>query len=105
MIRSVILTYGNGSIKGVVEPFYIIEKNYILFVLFPSLPQQRAGLNKPVMVNPSQTTGKEFWINTVHLDGATSLHAAVANPLSAHTPLHPAEVPPQSRLYLQEGSS
>jgi len=49
----------------------------------------------PVMVNPSQTTNKEFWINTVHLDGATSLHSAVANPLSAtNTPLHPAEAPP-----------
>ena len=49
----------------------------------------------PVIVNPSQTTNKEFWINTVHLDGATSLHAPVANPLSAtNTPLHPAEVPP-----------
>jgi hypothetical protein len=48
----------------------------------------------PVMVDPSQTTNKEFWINTVHLDGATSLHAAVANPLSAtNTPLHPGEVP------------
>ena len=51
--------------------------------------------SNPVIVNPSQTTSKEFWINTVHLDGATSLHAAVANPLSAtNTPLHPAEVPP-----------
>ena len=51
--------------------------------------------SNPVIVNPSQTTNKEFWINTVHLDGATSLHAAVANPLSAtNTPLHPAEVPP-----------
>ena len=54
-----------------------------------------AATSNPVMVNPSQTTNKEFWINTVHLDGATSLHAAVANPLSAqNTPLHPAEVPP-----------
>ena len=51
--------------------------------------------SNPVIVNPSQTTNKEFWINTVHLDGATSLHAAVANPNSAqNTPLHPAEVPP-----------
>jgi plastocyanin len=51
--------------------------------------------SNPVMVNPSQTTDKEFWINTVHLDGATSLHAAVFNPNSAtNTPLHPAEVPP-----------
>jgi len=54
-----------------------------------------AASSSPVVVNPSQTTNKEFWINTVHLDGATSLHAAVANPLSAqNTPLHPAEVPP-----------
>jgi plastocyanin len=51
--------------------------------------------SNPVMVDPSKTTNKEFWINTVHLDGATSVHAAVANPLSAqNTPLHPAEVPP-----------
>jgi plastocyanin len=51
--------------------------------------------SNPVIVNPSQTTNKEFWINTVHLDGATNLHAAVANPLSAtNTPLHPAETPP-----------
>jgi hypothetical protein len=51
--------------------------------------------SNPVIVNPSQTTNKEFWINTVHLDGATSLHAAIANPLSAtNTPLHPGEIPP-----------
>ena len=51
--------------------------------------------SNPIIVNPSQTTNKEFWINTVLLDGATSLHAAVANPLNAtNTPLHPAEVPP-----------
>jgi hypothetical protein len=51
--------------------------------------------SNPVMVDPSQTTNKEIWINTVHLDGATSLHAAVANPLSAtNTPLHPGEIPP-----------
>jgi plastocyanin len=51
--------------------------------------------SNPVIVNPSQTTNKEFWINTVHLDGATSLHAAVANPLSAqNTPLDPGEIPP-----------
>jgi hypothetical protein len=51
--------------------------------------------SNPVIVNPSQTTNKEFWINTVHLDGATSLHAAIANPLSAqNTPLHPGETPP-----------
>jgi hypothetical protein len=51
--------------------------------------------NTTVTVSPSQSTSKEFWINTVHLDGATSLHAAVYNPNSAqNTPLHPAEQPP-----------
>jgi hypothetical protein len=51
--------------------------------------------NTTVTVSPSQSTKKEFWINTVHLDGITSLHAAVANPNSAqNTPLHPAEIPP-----------
>ena len=51
--------------------------------------------NTTVTVSPSQSTSKEFWINTVHLDGATSLHAAVYNPNSAqNTPLHPAETPP-----------
>jgi hypothetical protein len=51
--------------------------------------------SNPVIVNPSQTTNKEFWINTVHLDGATSIHGAIANPNSAqNTPLHPAEIPP-----------
>ena len=28
-------------------------------------------------VNPSQSTDKEFWINTVHLDGMTNLHVGV----------------------------
>jgi hypothetical protein len=51
--------------------------------------------NNTVTVSPSQSTSKEFWINTVHLDGATSLHAAVYNPNSAqNTPLHPGETPP-----------
>jgi hypothetical protein len=59
----------------------------------------------PVIVNPSQTTNKEFWINTAHLDGATNLHAAVANPLSAqNTPLHPAEAPPTRLFQLEEDS-
>lgn len=54
-----------------------------------------AAANTTVTVSPSQSTNKEFWINTVHFDGATSLHAAVYNPNSAqNTPLHPAETPP-----------
>jgi hypothetical protein len=54
-----------------------------------------SALNNPVTVNPSQSTSKEFWINTVHLDGITNLHAAVACATCLqNTPLHPAENPP-----------
>ncbi|MGB6530633.1 MAG: hypothetical protein WBF33_21205 [Candidatus Nitrosopolaris sp.] len=69
---------------------------YALAQTYGTTATSAAGsASNPVMVNPSQTTNKEFWINTVHLDGATSLHAAKVNPLSAqNTPLHPAEVPP-----------
>jgi hypothetical protein len=28
-------------------------------------------------VNPNQSTDKEFWINTVHLDGMTNINAGV----------------------------
>jgi plastocyanin len=46
-------------------------------------------------VNPSQTTEKEFWINTVHLDGNTNIHpGALCDTCPQNTPLHPAEQPP-----------
>ena len=46
-------------------------------------------------VNPDQTTNKEFWINTVHLDGLTNINAAVkCDTCPQNTPLHPAEKPP-----------
>ncbi len=46
-------------------------------------------------VNANQLTNKEFWINTVHIDGMTNLHAAVkCDTCSQNTPLHPAEQPP-----------
>jgi hypothetical protein len=65
------------------------------YALAQTIGSTAGSASNPVIVNPSQTTNKEFWINTVHLDGATSLHAAVANPLSAtNTPLHPGEIPP-----------
>ncbi|MFZ0515159.1 MAG: hypothetical protein WAM14_26415 [Candidatus Nitrosopolaris sp.] len=68
---------------------------YALAQSYGTTAASAGSASNPVMVNPSQTTNKEFWINTVHLDGATSLHAAVANPLSAqNTPLHPGETPP-----------
>ena len=45
--------------------------------------------------NPNQSTNKEFWINTVHLDGMTNLNAAkFCDTCSQNTPLHPAEKPP-----------
>ena len=46
-------------------------------------------------VNPSQSTNKEFWINTVHLDGNTNVHMGVkCDTCPQNTPLHPAEQPP-----------
>jgi plastocyanin len=51
--------------------------------------------NSFVSVNPNQSTSKEFWINTVHLDGMTNLNAAkFCDTCSQNTPLHPAEKPP-----------
>lgn len=51
--------------------------------------------NSIVSVNPNQSSNKEFWINTVHLDGMTNLNAAkFCETCSQNTPLHPAEKPP-----------
>ena len=48
-----------------------------------------------VYVSPKQSTNKEFWVNTVHLDGMTNIHAAVkCDTCNQNTPLHPAEQPP-----------
>ena len=52
-----------------------------------------------VTVIPSQSTNKTFWINTVHFDGTTNIHAAVAcDTCSQNTPLHPAEKFPNATL-------
>ncbi len=46
-------------------------------------------------VTPNQSTNKEFWINTVHLDGNTNVHPDVkCDTCPQNTPLHPAEQPP-----------
>ena len=46
-------------------------------------------------VNPNQSTNKEFWINTVHLDGNTNVHQGVkCDTCPQNNPLHPAEQPP-----------
>ncbi len=47
------------------------------------------------VVEPSKSTNKEFWINTVHLDGMTNINAAMkCDTCPQNTPLHPAEQPP-----------
>ena len=46
-------------------------------------------------VSPNQSTNKEFWINTVHLDGMTNIHPGMNCDMCAqNTPPHPAEQPP-----------
>ena len=46
-------------------------------------------------ISPNQSTNKEFWINTVHLDGMTSIHPGMKCDICAqNTPTHPAEQPP-----------
>jgi hypothetical protein len=47
------------------------------------------------VVDPSKSTNKEFWINTVHFDGMTNINAAIeCDTCPQNTPLHPAEQPP-----------
>jgi hypothetical protein len=46
-------------------------------------------------VSPNQSTSKEFWINTVHLDGLTNINAGVkCDTCPQNTPTHPPEKPP-----------
>jgi plastocyanin len=46
-------------------------------------------------VSPNQSTNKEFWINTVHLDGMTNIHPGMkCDTCPTNTPTHPAEQPP-----------
>lgn len=52
-------------------------------------------VTNPITVSPNRSTDKEFWINTVHLDGMTNTHAALkCDTCNQNTPLHPAEQPP-----------
>ena len=45
-------------------------------------------------VSPNQSTNKEFWINTVHLDGMTNIHPGMTcDTCAQNTPTHPAEQP------------
>lgn len=46
-------------------------------------------------VSPNQSNNKEFWINTVHLDGMTNINAGVkCDTCPQNTPTHPPEQPP-----------
>ncbi len=46
-------------------------------------------------VDPSKSIEKEFWINTVHIDGLTNINASVkCDTCPQNTPTHPAEKPP-----------
>ena len=57
-----------------------------------------------ITVSPNQSTDKEFWINTVHLDGMTNLHAGVkCDTCPQNTPLHPPEQPPVNSTIPQGG--
>jgi plastocyanin len=50
-----------------------------------------------IQITPSKSLDREFWINTVHLDGMTNINAGVkCDTCSQNTPLHPAENPPIS---------
>lgn len=47
------------------------------------------------IINPNQSTNKEFWINTVHFDGNTNLNPGTnCDTCAQNAPLHPAEHPP-----------
>jgi hypothetical protein len=56
---------------------------------------QKAMAQEVKAVTPNQSTNKEFWINTVHLDGMTNIQPGVkCDTCPQNTPLHPAEQPP-----------
>ena len=55
-------------------------------------------------VIPNQSKNKEFWINTVHLDGNTNINPGVkCDTCPQNTPLHPAEQPPANSTIPQGG--
>ena len=52
-------------------------------------------ITSPISVSPSKSIEKEFWINTMHLDGSTNLKAGIkCDNCPQNTPSHPAEQPP-----------
>jgi plastocyanin len=56
---------------------------------------QKAMAQEVKTVSPNQSTNKEFWINTVHLDGMTNTHVGMkCDTCAQNAPTHPAEQPP-----------
>lgn len=63
-----------------------------------------AAGNTFVTVTPSQSTNKTFWISTVHLDGATTIHSGVAcGNCTQNIPTHPTEAFPDTTLLAGPG--
>jgi plastocyanin len=63
-----------------------------------SAPTTNSSINAAAevkTVSPNQSNNKEFWINTVHLDGMTNINAGVkCDTCPQNTPTHPPEQPP-----------
>src|SRR5437867_7996812 len=52
------------------------------------------------MVNPNQSTNKEFWINTVHLDGNTNLNLGIkCDTCPQNTPISTSEQSPAYKTF------
>src|SRR5919199_5544512 len=56
---------------------------------------EKAMAQQVKTISPNQSTNKEFWINTVHLDGMTNINPGMkCDTCGQNTPTHPAEQPP-----------
>jgi hypothetical protein len=70
------------------DEYNTVSKNNV------TAPVSPAGSEVKV-VNPSKSIEKEFWINTVHIDGMTNLNAGLkCDTCPQNTPTHPPEKPP-----------
>lgn len=70
------------------DEYNTVSKNNV------TAPVSLAGSEVKV-VNPSKSIEKEFWINTVHIDGMTNLNAGLkCDTCPQNTPTHPPEKPP-----------
>jgi plastocyanin len=80
------------------------EGNSVTNVSAASAPIATNASTTYKTVTPNQSTNKEFWINTVHLDGNTNIHPGMkCDTCPQNTPLHPAEQPPVNSTIPQGG--